>query len=96
MQNEAMNQCLHSSKKHPTNMTDIIGKFNSRQLWGCARAMRASLAGSDQLHRGVGVGYRSPISSKTSKINELDQCHSRMVPEIFSDQVRVKWETLKD
>ena len=28
MQNEAMNQCLHSSIKHPTNMTDIIGKFN--------------------------------------------------------------------
>ena len=29
MQNEAMNQCLHSSKKHPTNITDIIGKFNN-------------------------------------------------------------------
>ena len=29
-------------------------------------------------------------------MNELDQCHSRMVPEKFWDQVLTKWEPLKD
>ena len=29
-------------------------------------------------------------------MNELDQCHSRMVPEKIWDQVLVKWEALKD
>ena len=28
MQNKAMNQCMHSSTKHSTNMAGIPGKFN--------------------------------------------------------------------
>ena len=65
-------------------------------MWGCACAMRAILAGSHQLHRGAGVGYQHPMSPKTLKMNELGQCRSRMVPEKIWNQIRVKWETLKD
>ena len=58
--------------------------------------MGVSLARSHQLRRGVGVGYRDPITPKPPKMNELDQCHSRMVLEKFWEQVLTKWEPLKD
>ena len=53
------------------------------------------LAGSYQLHRGVGVGYRGGMAPKTSTMNELDQCLFKMAG-IFGNQVLMKWEAFKD